>query len=44
MRNNCLAFALFAALILLSMMREWSMPIACARSVLASAATLHAKH
>jgi len=35
MRNR-LAFALFAAAILFSMVREWSAPIACARVMFSS--------
>jgi hypothetical protein len=31
MKNNRLVFALFAAAVLLSMIREWSAPPACAR-------------
>jgi hypothetical protein len=38
MRRNRLAFALFAAAILFSMVREWSAPIACTRTVLLSSA------
>jgi len=34
MRTNRLAFALFAAAILFSMVREWSAPVACERSIL----------
>jgi hypothetical protein len=33
MRNRSLAFALFAAAILFSMIREWSSPAACVRIV-----------
>jgi hypothetical protein len=36
MRTNRLTFALFSAAILFSMVREWSAPIACARTVLLS--------
>jgi hypothetical protein len=36
MRNPRLAFAFFAAAILLSMVREWNAPNACARSILLS--------
>jgi len=34
MRTNRLVFALFAAAILFSMVREWSAPAACARIIL----------
>jgi hypothetical protein len=34
MKNQHLAFALFAAAILFSMMREWSAPSACVRAFL----------
>jgi hypothetical protein len=34
MKNNRLVFALFAAAVLFSMMREWSAPLACARIVI----------
>jgi len=33
MRVNRLAFVLFALAILFSMVREWSAPIACARTI-----------
>jgi hypothetical protein len=36
MRKNRLIFALFSAAILFSMVREWSAPVACARSILIS--------
>ncbi|HYK49385.1 MAG TPA: hypothetical protein VEU94_06645 [Terriglobales bacterium] len=35
-KNRYLALAVFASAILLSMVREWSAPIACVRSVLES--------
>jgi hypothetical protein len=34
MKNNRLAFALFATAVLFSMIREWSTPFACARIVI----------
>jgi hypothetical protein len=34
MRNNRLIFAVFAATILLSMVREWNAPVACGRAIL----------
>jgi hypothetical protein len=34
MRNKGLVFALFAAAILFSMVREWNAPVACARGAL----------
>jgi hypothetical protein len=39
MRNNRFAFALFAAAILFSMVREWNAPVTCVRSVLAPSAS-----
>jgi len=36
-QSNRLIFALFAAAILFSMVREWSAPVACARTILMSA-------
>jgi len=38
-RSNRLIFCLFAAAILFSTVREWSAPVACARSILISAAS-----
>ena len=35
-KNRYLALAVFAAAILLSMVREWSAPVACLRPVLES--------
>jgi len=37
--RNRLAFALFAAAILFSMVREWNAPVACARTILDPAMT-----
>jgi hypothetical protein len=34
MRKNRLAFAVFAAAIFFSMVREWNAPVACARKIL----------
>ncbi len=34
MKNGRLTLAFFAAAILFSMVREWSAPVACARSIL----------
>jgi hypothetical protein len=39
MRRNRLAFAFFSAAILFSMVREWSAPVACARTVFLSSAS-----
>jgi hypothetical protein len=39
MKNRNLIFALFAAAILFSTLREWSAPVACARSILIPAAS-----
>jgi hypothetical protein len=36
MKNNRLAFALFAAAVLFSMIREWSAPAVCPRVMLIS--------
>jgi hypothetical protein len=33
-RTNRLVFALFAAAILFSMVREWSAPVVCTRAIL----------
>jgi hypothetical protein len=38
MRKNHLIFCLFAAAVLFSMVREWSAPVACSRSILIPAA------
>ena len=46
MKNRYLALAVFAAAILLSMVREWSAPIACIRPLLepqAQQSTPHAR-
>jgi len=39
MRNNRFAFTFFAAAIFFSMVREWSAPVTCLRSVLAQSAS-----
>jgi hypothetical protein len=39
MRTNRFVFALFAAAILFSMVREWNAPAACARTILIPSAT-----
>ena len=39
MRTNRLAFALFAAAILFSMVRKWSAPVACTRTILIPSAS-----
>jgi len=41
MKNQRVIFAFFATAILFSMVREWSAPVACARSILAPAASVH---
>ena len=43
MRNRRLTFALFAAAILFSMVREWSAPVFCARSILVSSNVAQSK-
>jgi len=44
MRTHRLAFFVFAAAILFSMIREWSAPVACVRSILVPAVATQNKH
>jgi hypothetical protein len=41
MRTNRFIFAIFAAAILFSMVREWSAPVSCARSILLPSVSAH---
>lgn len=43
-RQPRLIFAIFAAVILFSMVREWSAPVACARAVLVPAVSNPVSH
>jgi len=44
MRNDRLAFFFSAAQLVFSMVREWSAPVGCMRSLLAPSTTQNAKH
>jgi hypothetical protein len=44
MRNQRLTFVLFAIAILFSMIREWSAPVVCARSILLPSRAAQSKH
>ena len=44
MRNQRLTFVLFAIAILFSMVREWSAPVVCERSILLPSLAAQSKH